>query len=320
MVGKSKILKNSLVECVYVSTVQPVEYSCLSSLVSSFSPHSSLDEACKNFGFYSFNEYLRRNHKLFDSFLTLFVCKNPDVKDNENPFILYYYNTEGEKNSKFRSNFVEHQSVDLLRVGISYKESIFFESHNSLKIIDRRKEFVQLVEYCQTQGRINAGEMVPLDKIKQAFRQKYGNEELSNKMETWFPNRGSGIENIVQKVLFEDLNFTLSDQTNRKEIEFRLKEGWTEKNFDQHKRDLQGIKDKIECGLSLKNPTETAEDSKYNDMDAMHRFLSVPSQKPSGIFGCSSDEEDLRVENQPFKEGSTRKPYNGIKTTQRKKE
>uniref|UniRef100_A0A914Z7Z1 Uncharacterized protein n=1 Tax=Panagrolaimus superbus TaxID=310955 RepID=A0A914Z7Z1_9BILA len=141
MTSKDEMLKLSISEYVYVSTIQPIKYTRLSSLFPSFFPYSTLEEACKKLGYYSFNDFIRQNHHLFDSFLTLFVCKDSGTKDiTESPFILYYYNTAAKRNPKFISNFVENQPLDPLHVPITMEESIFFESHNSLDIVDVKTE------------------------------------------------------------------------------------------------------------------------------------------------------------------------------------
>uniref|UniRef100_A0AC34GTQ3 Uncharacterized protein n=1 Tax=Panagrolaimus sp. ES5 TaxID=591445 RepID=A0AC34GTQ3_9BILA len=294
---KDGLLNRSLAEYIYILTVQPVKYTRLSSLFASFCPQKSLEEACKDLGYYSFNDYLRQNHSFFNPFLTMFVCKNPGAQNTENPFDLYYYNVRAKSNPKCDFTLVEQEYVDPLRVGILFEESIFFEVHNSLDIIDKRKEFVKLVQHCLNNGLTTAKGMVPLNKMCQAFRKLYDNEEFSNTIKTWFPNRG-GIENIMQKVLFEDVIFTLSDQIKRKECEFGLKEGCNDLKFDQLKSCLQKIKVKIELGLFLKTNEEITAEKALHSLNPPP--ASVTSESSDETYGdSSSDEKDVKYVKRP---------------------
>uniref|UniRef100_A0AC35FAX4 Uncharacterized protein n=1 Tax=Panagrolaimus sp. PS1159 TaxID=55785 RepID=A0AC35FAX4_9BILA len=307
-----EILKEAMAEAIYFLTSKPVTLQRLSSSYSFLGPEFNLEKACKLLGYYSFNECLRQNQKLF-KFLSVFVCRNNDEKDGSNPFVLYYYNNAIENHRNYRPELVAHEEVfDNGRAAISYDETFFFEFHNSVAFIEGRKEFVKLVGYCQMEGYTNRDGMIPLCKMNQAFNELYGTEKFSTMLKTWFPNLG-GTENIIQKVLFDDVDYSLSDPLKKKETEFRLKDGWhsedTVRKLDELKENFENIKERIGRDISMQRRAPGGFRNKQMNPSGRsfrntQRNNNIAPQKISKIFYDSDDEVDLRVENAPHKEPS----------------
>uniref|UniRef100_A0A914QRN3 Uncharacterized protein n=1 Tax=Panagrolaimus davidi TaxID=227884 RepID=A0A914QRN3_9BILA len=311
----NEILKEAMAEAVYFLTSKPVTFQRLSSCYSFLGSEFNLEKTCKLLGYYSFNECLRQNQKLF-KFLTVFVCRNNDEKDGSNPFLLYYYNNTIENHRNYRPELVAREEVfDNGRAAISYDETFFFEFHNSVAFIEGRKEFVKLVGYCQMEGYTNRNGMIPLCKMNKAFNELYGTENFSTKLKTWFPNLG-GTENIIQKVLFDDVDYSLSDPLKKKETEFRLKDGWysedTVRKLDEIKENFEIIKERIDRDIYMQRRAPGGFQNKQMNPSGRgfpntQRHHNIRSQKRSKIFYDSDDEVDPRLENAPHKEPS--KPF-----------
>uniref|UniRef100_A0AC35GDR4 Uncharacterized protein n=1 Tax=Panagrolaimus sp. PS1159 TaxID=55785 RepID=A0AC35GDR4_9BILA len=311
----NEMLKESMAEAIYFLTSKPVTYERLSYCFSILGSEFNLEKTCELLGYYSFNECLRQNQKLF-KFLTVFVCRNNGEKDESNPFLLHYYNNTIENHRNYRPELLAHgEAFDNVRAAISFDETFFFEFHNSIAFIEGRKEFVKLVGYCQMKGLTNQNGMIPLCKMNQAFNELYGIENFSTKLKTWFPNLG-GTENIVQKVFFDDVDYSLSDPLKKKETEFRLKDGWysedTVRKLDEIKENFENIKERIGRDIYMQRHALGGFQNKEMNSSGhcipnTQKHYNIARQKRSKIFYDSDNEVDLRVENAPHKEPS--KPF-----------
>uniref|UniRef100_A0A914Q3U8 Uncharacterized protein n=1 Tax=Panagrolaimus davidi TaxID=227884 RepID=A0A914Q3U8_9BILA len=118
-------------------------------------------------------------------------------------------------------------------------------------------------------------------------------------MKAWFPTC-SGMENIMRKIIFEDISFSYSCPNTKKEAELRIKDGCTFEEICQNlnllKNDITTFYEKIYRDFGIieddelpKKPTHI---NKY--------IIPTAEKKKIGCYDDSDEEADLRVENSKF--------------------
>uniref|UniRef100_A0A914YDF3 Uncharacterized protein n=1 Tax=Panagrolaimus superbus TaxID=310955 RepID=A0A914YDF3_9BILA len=144
-----EILKDSLIDHIYLTTAQPSNFQRLATLHLILGQSESLADSCRLLGYYSLNEFIRQHKHIFVEFLEIFVTKNnKKTIATDPPFILNYYNKKicyNECLSKsMREAMDEESKPDRDRYLITFEQTKYFEFHNSLDYIDGRKSLRKL--------------------------------------------------------------------------------------------------------------------------------------------------------------------------------
>uniref|UniRef100_A0AC34G2V3 Uncharacterized protein n=1 Tax=Panagrolaimus sp. ES5 TaxID=591445 RepID=A0AC34G2V3_9BILA len=304
-----EILKDSLINNIYLITAEPSNVQRLATLHFIHGHPRTLEDSCRFLGCYSFNDFIRKQEFIFCEFLEIFVIKT-DKKINvtESPFLLNYYNNKIHQNQGLRNSMKEamdeEPEPDRDRYLITFEQTKYFEFHNSLEYIDGRKKFAKVVEECRLQGLYNRNGYVTLNKFQQ-FCQKMFNANFSTLLKSWFPRCG-GLENIMRKVIFEEIDCSFKSQ--KKENEFRIKPGCTideiSQNLDLLKENITQFYYRIERDFSITASESTHQYDRRQRYGSKYKKRKDALTLPKPVENCfaSSDEEavDLRIENRPF--------------------
>uniref|UniRef100_A0AC34GS13 Uncharacterized protein n=1 Tax=Panagrolaimus sp. ES5 TaxID=591445 RepID=A0AC34GS13_9BILA len=307
-----EIVKDALIGNIYLITAQRSTLQQLTSLHLIHTNHGPLEDFCRILGCYSFNHFLRNYEHLFRQFLEIFVTKSvKKTTASESPFLLNYYNNKIQQNQRLRNSMMdamnEEPKPDRDRYLIKYEQTKYFEFHNSLDYIDGRKNFAKVINFCKRQGLFNRNGYVPLNKFQQGCQNLFGST-TATLIKKWFPRCG-GMENVMRKITFEEVDCSFSCQKTRKETEFRIKPGCTYdeicENLDLLKEEITQFYDKVDRDLSIallasnqRNHVARYE-SKYNNIK--RKEVQILHEREKGCFDESDEDAvDLRIENKPF--------------------
>uniref|UniRef100_A0A914YYD2 Uncharacterized protein n=1 Tax=Panagrolaimus superbus TaxID=310955 RepID=A0A914YYD2_9BILA len=163
----------------------------------------------------------------------------------------------------------EESKPDRDRYLITFEQTKYFEFHNSLDYIDGRKSL--------------------RNKFQQVCQYLFGSTSATV-IKEWFPRCGGGMENVMRKIIFEEIDCL-----------FKICQ-----NLDSLKEDITHFFDKVDRDLSITSSEfkhRSDRRGRYGSSDSYPKRKGVPiiPKVQTGCFGDSDEEAvDLRIENRAF--------------------
>uniref|UniRef100_A0AC35GB63 Uncharacterized protein n=1 Tax=Panagrolaimus sp. PS1159 TaxID=55785 RepID=A0AC35GB63_9BILA len=297
---------NSMIDTIYMLTTQPLPYNSLCNYFVFCGQPFNLEETCKKFGYKSFNHCIRENEDIFGKFLKIYVSFKNDS------FVLYYKNYDIKSKGKVLDN-LKDKVIEDGHVQISFEETIYFETHNGHQYIQGRKKFAQVVHFCRKNPRFSG--FIRMEDFQAAFPILFEEEEenvYSNDiLKSWFPKQKGKMDQILQNILFEEIDYGYEKPNEKLGLLFRLKDGLTIEEINQKldgleanvKPWLEKVKGMINVSKkrSPKNGTLSYRPNPKSQPSSTNTAVfKKPGPIKSKVFVNSDDEEDDRVENRAY--------------------
>uniref|UniRef100_A0AC34FRM8 Uncharacterized protein n=1 Tax=Panagrolaimus sp. ES5 TaxID=591445 RepID=A0AC34FRM8_9BILA len=247
--------------------------------------------------------------------------------------VLYYQNRDVKDQGILLDN-LKDRVIEDAHAQISIDDTIYFEIHNDPQYIQGRKNLASAVNKCQEIAD-DSFEWVDMEHLQRAFPLIFDGEDYSkHRLKEWFPAQGGKMDQILQNIVFEEIEYKYSNPEQKVGLLFRLKEGET----------IQSITEKLNNFEKQVKPwRENLEQKILNDFDSRRRYkrnsrdenyggggggngnpnsYRPQQQKPttsnnlrttgpkmqkapvSKIFGDSDSDDDARVENARYKANS----------------
>uniref|UniRef100_A0A914PQE5 Uncharacterized protein n=1 Tax=Panagrolaimus davidi TaxID=227884 RepID=A0A914PQE5_9BILA len=294
---------NSMIDTIYMLTTQPLPYNSLCNYFAFCGQPLNLEETCKKFGYKSFNHCIRENEEIFGKFIKIYVSFKNDL------FVLYYQNYDIKSKGKVLDN-LKDKIIEDGHAQISFKETIYFETHNRYEYIEGRKRFVQLVHFCG-ENRRSPG-LIRMEDLQAAFPILFDEDYSNDILKLWFPKQKGKMDQILQNILFEEIDYKYEKPNEKKGLLFRLKDGLTIEEINQK---LDGLEantkpwiEKLKGMIvgskkrSPKNGTLSYRPNQKPQPSSINHTAVFKNRGPtkSKVFVNSDNEEDDRVENRAY--------------------